>query len=112
MLQECFAARRSFGMMKRSRRARAQILGLTVEGMLLRTISRITGASKNTVVKMTGAADEALSDHQDRALRGLIPRLVDRDSFAINDVRYARGLAGGARQTKTLIPGRAQRDLV
>ena len=42
----------------------------------------------------------------------VIPRLVDRDPFAIGDVRYARGLAGGAHQTKTLIPGRAQRDLV
>ena len=40
------------GMNKLSRTARAQILGLMVEGMSLRAISRTTGASKNTIVKL------------------------------------------------------------
>jgi DNA-directed RNA polymerase specialized sigma24 family protein len=33
---------------------RAQILGLMVEGMSIRAISRVTGASKNTIVKLLG----------------------------------------------------------
>ena len=68
-------------MNKLSREARAQILGLMVEGMSLRAISRITGASKNTVVKLLEDAGEAFSDYQDRTLRRLTCKRVQVDEF-------------------------------
>lgn len=40
---------------------RAQILGMMVEGISMQSISRLTGASKNTVAKLlrdAGVADE------------------------------------------------------
>ncbi len=58
-------------MNKLSRDARAQILGMMVEGVSIRAISRMTGASKNTVVKLLADAGEAFSDYQDRTLRDL-----------------------------------------
>lgn len=68
-------------MNKLSREARAQILGLMVEGMSLRAISRITGASKNTVVKLLEDAGEAFSNYQDRTLRGLTCKRVQVDEI-------------------------------
>jgi len=58
-------------MNKLSRETRAQILGMMVEGVSIRAISRMTGASKNTVVKLLADAGEAFSDYQDRTLRNL-----------------------------------------
>ncbi len=69
------------GMNKLSRAARAQILGLMVEGMSLRAISRTTGASKNTVVKLLEDAGEAFSDYQDRTLRGLTSKRIQVDEI-------------------------------
>lgn len=68
-------------MNKLSRTARAQILGLMVEGMSLRAISRITGASKNTVVKLMEDAGDAFSDYQDRTMRGLTCKRVQVDEI-------------------------------
>jgi hypothetical protein len=42
-----------------------------VEGVSLRAISRLTGASRNTIVKLLEDAGEAFSDYQDRSLRTL-----------------------------------------
>jgi transposase-like protein len=50
---------------------RAQILGLMVEGMSIRAISRVTGASKNTIVKLLAEVGEACSKYQDETLRNL-----------------------------------------
>src|SRR5208283_802806 len=50
---------------------RAEILGMMVEGVSLRAISRLTGASKNTIVKLLEDAGEAFTDYQDRTLRNL-----------------------------------------
>ena len=50
---------------------RAQILGMMVEGMSIRAISRLTGASKNTIVRLLRAAGQACADYQDKTLRGL-----------------------------------------
>ena len=58
-------------MNKLSREARAQILGMMVEGMALRAIARTIGASKNTIAKLLADAGEAFSDYQDRTMRGL-----------------------------------------
>ena len=64
--------------------SRAQILGLMVEGMSMRAISRITGASKNTIVKLLEDAGEAFSDCQDRTKRNLTckrPRVAEIWAF-------------------------------
>ncbi len=68
-------------MNKLSREARAQILGMMVEGVSIRAISRMTGASKNTVVKLLADAGEAFSDYQDRTLRGLTCKRVQVDEI-------------------------------
>ena len=49
-----------------TRDKRAEILGMMVEGVSLRAISRLTGASKNTIVKLLEDAGEAFSEYQDR----------------------------------------------
>lgn len=68
-------------MNKLSREARAQILGMMVEGVSIRAISRMTGASKNTVVKLLADAGDAFSDYQDRILRGLTCKRVQVDEI-------------------------------
>ena len=47
------------GMNKLPTDTRIQILGMMVEGMSIRAIARLTGASKNTVVKFLRDAGEA-----------------------------------------------------
>lgn len=42
---------------------RVQILGMMVEGMSIRAIARLTGASKNTIVKFLRDAGEACLDY-------------------------------------------------
>ncbi len=71
----------SLGMNKLSRDARAQILGMMVEGVSIRAISRMTGASKNTIVKLLADAGEAFSDYQDRTLRDLTCKRVQVDEI-------------------------------
>ena len=68
-------------MNKLTRTARAQILGLMVEGMSIRAISRATGASKNTVVKLLEDAGEAFADYQDRTLRNLTCKRIQCDEI-------------------------------
>jgi IS1 family transposase len=60
---------------------RAQILGMMVEGMALRAISRLTGASKNTIATLLVDAGRACSDYQDRALRKLPCKRVQVDEI-------------------------------
>lgn len=60
---------------------RAEILGLMVEGVSIRAITRLTGVSKNTVVKLLEDAGEAFSDYQDRTLRGLTCKRVQVDEI-------------------------------
>ncbi len=68
-------------MNKLSRDARASILGMMVEGVSIRAISRMTGASKNTVVKLLEDAGEAFSDYQDRTMRNLTCKRVQVDEI-------------------------------
>lgn len=58
---------------------RAEILGMMVEGVSLRAISRLTGASKNTIVKLLEDAGEAFSEYQDKTLRNLPCKRVQVD---------------------------------
>ena len=68
-------------MNKLSRTDRAQIIGLMVEGMSMRAISRTTGASKNTIVKLLKDAGEAFSDYQDRTMRNLTCKRIQVDEI-------------------------------
>jgi IS1 family transposase len=58
-------------MNKLTRTARIQIITLLVEGMSLRSVTRVTGASINTVTKLLIDSGRACSDYQDRAFRNL-----------------------------------------
>jgi IS1 family transposase len=60
---------------------RAQILGMMVEGISIRAIARMTGASKNTVVKLLVDAGEAFSAYQDKALRNLPCKRLQLDEI-------------------------------
>jgi len=68
-------------MNKLSRNARAEILGMMVEGVSIRAISRMTGASKNTVVKLLEDAGEAFSNYQDRTMRNLTCKRLQVDEI-------------------------------
>jgi IS1 family transposase len=60
---------------------RAQILGMMVEGMSIRSIVRLTGASKNTVAKLLVDAGRACSDYQDRTMRELPCKRLQLDEL-------------------------------
>src|SRR5271166_4485935 len=68
-------------MNKLSREARAQILGQMAEGVSLRAIARLTGTSKNTIVKLLEDAGEAFSAHQDQAFRNLPCKRLQLDEI-------------------------------
>jgi IS1 family transposase len=58
-------------MNKLSSSERAKILQLLCEGMSIRAITRVTGASKNTVAKLLSDAGGALGAYQDAAFHNL-----------------------------------------
>src|SRR5574338_1365181 len=60
---------------------RAQILSMMVEGNSIRAIVRMTGVSKNTIVKLMEDAGEAFSAYQDRALRNLPCKRLQLDEI-------------------------------
>jgi IS1 family transposase len=60
---------------------RAQIIGMMVEGVSIRAISRMTGASKNTIVKLLADAGNACSEYQDTALRNLPCKRIQADEI-------------------------------
>jgi IS1 family transposase len=68
-------------MNKLSSEERAKILQLLCEGMSIRAVTRITGASKNTVSKLLVDAGSALGFYQDEALRGLKCEKVQVDEI-------------------------------
>jgi IS1 family transposase len=68
-------------MNKLSSAKRAEILGMMVEGVSLRAISRLTGASKNTIVKLLEDAGKAFSEYQDEHLRNLPCKRVQVDEI-------------------------------
>jgi IS1 family transposase len=77
--------------------SRSQILHLLCEGQSIRAISRITGASKNTVVKLLVDAGRACAAYQDRVLRNLPCKRVQVDeiwSFVyakVDNLRHIKG---------------------
>jgi len=58
-------------MNKLTTKKRAQILSMLVEGMSMRSITRITGVSINTVAKLLADAGEACADVHDYKVRGI-----------------------------------------
>lgn len=68
-------------MNKLAREDRARILHLLCEGQSIRAVTRLTGASKNTVVKLLADAGRACADYQDRTLRNLACKRIQVDEI-------------------------------
>jgi len=66
---------------KLSNEKRAQILSCLCEGMGVNAATRITGASKNTVLKLLADAGEACAKYQDEAMRNLKCKRVECDEI-------------------------------
>jgi IS1 family transposase len=60
---------------------RARILYLLCEGSSIRAITRLTGASKNTVIKLVVDAGKACAAYQDRVLRNLTCKRLQVDEI-------------------------------
>ena len=71
----------SRAMNKLDREARSRILHLLCEGSSIRAITRLTGASKNTVIKLVVDAGKAASWYQDRVFRNLTCKRVQVDEI-------------------------------
>lgn len=66
---------------KLSNEKRAQILSCLCEGMGVNAATRITGASKNTVLKLLADAGEACAKYQDEAMKNLTCKRVECDEI-------------------------------
>ena len=66
-------------MNKLTNEKRAQILSLLCEGMGINAATRITGASKNTVLKLLADAGEACAKYQDEVMRDIKCKRVECD---------------------------------
>jgi len=60
---------------------RVQFIGMMVEGVSIRAISRMTGASKNTIGKLLADAGNACLEYQDRTLRNLPCKRIQADEI-------------------------------
>src|SRR6201987_1062637 len=60
---------------------RAKILHLLCEGQSIRAVTRLTGASKNTVTKLVVDAGRACAGYQDRGLLNLPCQRVQVDEI-------------------------------
>ena len=74
--------------------ARARILQLLCEGMSIRAIERVTGASKHTVTALLVDAGKALADYQDRVFRDLQCKRVQVDEIWSFTYAKQRNVAG------------------
>jgi len=68
-----------WAMNKLTKKDRARILHLLCEGQSIRAVTRLTGASKNTVIKLLVDAGRICSAYQDRTLRNLKSERVQVD---------------------------------
>lgn len=68
-------------MNKLPREARAKILHLLCEGSSIRAVTRLTGASKNTVVKLMIDAGKACAAYHDERVRGLASKRIQVDEI-------------------------------
>lgn len=87
-------------MNRKTTKERAQILNCLVEGNSIRSIVRLTGASKNTIVKLLEEIGEACAWYQDQNLRNLPCNRVQIDeiwSFVYSKQKNApEGMEGEA----------------
>lgn len=60
---------------------RAQIISALVEGCSIRSTSRMTGASKNTIIKLLEDVGAACLNYQDEVMRGLSCRRLECDEI-------------------------------
>lgn len=60
---------------------RAQIITLLCEGMAIRAITRVTGASKNTVAKLLADVGQACAAYHDQYVRGLTSKRIQMDEI-------------------------------
>ena len=60
---------------------RCQIVALLVEGMSIRATSRLTGASKNTIIRLLLALGKACKGYQDQWIVGLKSRIIQCDEI-------------------------------
>jgi IS1 family transposase len=94
-------------MNKLSTKERAQILHLLVEGSSIRAITRLTGASKNTVTKLLIDAGKACADYHDANVRDVKASRIQVDeiwSFTYakqKNVAAAKAAPDGAGDTWT-----------
>lgn len=66
---------------KLSNEKRAQILSVLCEGMGINAATRITGVSKNTVLKLLADVGEACANYQDEHMRNLKCKRVECDEI-------------------------------
>ena len=66
-------------MNKLTREKRAQALQMMAEGISLRAITRLTGISRTTLIKLLEDAGQAFSEYQDRTLMNLNCKRVQVD---------------------------------
>jgi IS1 family transposase len=89
-------------MNKLDREARSRILHLLCEGSSIRAVTRLTGASKNTVIKLMVEAGQACADYHDKHVRNVKARRIQCDeiwSFCYakeKNVRDAKAAPDGA----------------
>lgn len=89
-------------MNKLDRKARSHILSLMCEGVSIRAITRLTGTSKNTVVRLLVDVGRACHEYQDNVLRNLPCKRVQLDEiwsfvYAKNDnVKHAKAAPANA----------------
>lgn len=69
------------GMNRKSVQQRAQILRCLIEGNSIRSTARLTGASKNTIVKLLAEVGAASAAYQDKHLRNLPCKRVQVDEI-------------------------------
>lgn len=68
-------------MNKLDRKARTQILHLLCEGQSIRAVTRLTGASKNTIAKLLADVGRACAEYQDKTLRNLRCERIQLDEI-------------------------------
>src|SRR5438874_11982397 len=60
---------------------RARIVAALVEGNSIRATCRMTGAAKNTVVKLLADLGDACSDYQDATITGILAESIQADEI-------------------------------
>jgi IS1 family transposase len=101
-----------------NREERAKILQMMAEGVSLRAISRMTGISRNTGLKLVADAGQAFAAYQDKAFRNLPCKRLQVDeiwSFTYakdKNVRNAKAAPDGAGDTWTFTAIDADTKLV